>query len=205
MPSTCVKTNVISASASVTESVDVAAKSASVGTWTPAIVTFSSESGNGMNPSMLTTQMKTIRRRDVREPAADRLRRQALLGDLHLRDLVDELAERLSLRRLAPDLDPHEDDPDHAREERAEQQVRDGLVDRQVERPEVDRDPLMQRPLRSGVELLVVARLVGRERDGGQHEVQDPGEADEAPRHARASCPKYSTSDTASSTENASA
>ena len=60
MPSTCVKTNVISASASVTERVDVAAKSASVGSSTPPIVTFSSESGSGMNPSMLTTQMKII-------------------------------------------------------------------------------------------------------------------------------------------------
>ena len=36
MPSTCVKTNVISASASVTESVEVAAKIASVGSSTPA-------------------------------------------------------------------------------------------------------------------------------------------------------------------------
>ena len=53
-------TNVINASASVTESVDVAAKRASVGTSTPAIFDFSSESGSGMNPSMLTTQMKTI-------------------------------------------------------------------------------------------------------------------------------------------------
>ena len=61
IPSTCVKTNVISASASVTESVDVAAKSASVGTFTPAIVTFSSESGSGMKPSMLIIQMKIIR------------------------------------------------------------------------------------------------------------------------------------------------
>ncbi|MCZ7588039.1 MAG: hypothetical protein M5U27_04095 [Gaiella sp.] len=55
------KTKVIRASASVTESVDVAAKSASVGSSTPAIVTFSSERGNGMNPSMLITQMKIIR------------------------------------------------------------------------------------------------------------------------------------------------
>ena len=52
--------NVRNASASVTESVEVAAKSASVGTLTPAISTFSSESGSGTKPSMLTTQMKTI-------------------------------------------------------------------------------------------------------------------------------------------------
>ncbi len=48
------------ARASVTESVDVAAKIASVGSSTPAIVTFSSESGSGMKPSMLTVQMKII-------------------------------------------------------------------------------------------------------------------------------------------------
>ena len=61
IPSTCVKTNVMSASASVTDSVEVAAKIASVGTSTPPISQRSSESGSGMNPSMFTTQMKTIR------------------------------------------------------------------------------------------------------------------------------------------------
>ncbi len=60
MPSTCVKTNVMSASASVTESVDVAAKIASVGISMPPIFQRSSESGSGMNPRMLTTQMKII-------------------------------------------------------------------------------------------------------------------------------------------------
>ena len=60
MPSTCVKIHVISASASVTESVEVAAKIASVGSSTPPMSTVSSESGSGMKPSMLTTQMKTI-------------------------------------------------------------------------------------------------------------------------------------------------
>ena len=54
----CVNIHVMNASASVTESVDVAAKIASVGTSSPAISTFSSESGNGMKPSMFTTQTK---------------------------------------------------------------------------------------------------------------------------------------------------
>ena len=58
MPSTCVKTHVMRASASVTESVEVAAKIASVGSSSPAISTVSSESGNGMKPSMLIVQMK---------------------------------------------------------------------------------------------------------------------------------------------------
>ncbi len=60
MPSTWVNTKVISASASVTESVDVAAKIASVGISTPPISQRSSESGSGMKPSMLTTQMKIM-------------------------------------------------------------------------------------------------------------------------------------------------
>ena len=60
MPSTCVKTQVMRASASVTDSVEVAAKMASVGSFTPKISTFSSESGSGMKPSMFTTQMKSI-------------------------------------------------------------------------------------------------------------------------------------------------
>ena len=55
-----VKIHVIRASASVTESVEVAAKIASVGSSTPAISTVSSESGSGMKPSMLITQMKII-------------------------------------------------------------------------------------------------------------------------------------------------
>ena len=54
------KTNVISASASVTERVDVAAKIAKVGTLMPPMCQRSSESGSGMNPSMLMTQMKTM-------------------------------------------------------------------------------------------------------------------------------------------------
>ena len=61
MPSTCVNIHVMNASASVTDSVEVAAKIASVGSSTPAMSTFSSDSGSGMKPSMLTTQMKIIR------------------------------------------------------------------------------------------------------------------------------------------------
>ena len=60
IPSTWVKTNVMSARASVTESVEVAAKIARVGISRPKISQRSSESGSGMKPSMLTTQMKII-------------------------------------------------------------------------------------------------------------------------------------------------
>src|SRR3954447_22703710 len=61
IPSTWVNIQVMKASASVTDRVEVAAKIASVGTATPAMCTFSSDNGSGMNPSMLTTQMKIIR------------------------------------------------------------------------------------------------------------------------------------------------
>ena len=44
----------------MTESVDVAAKTASVGSSTPKSSNVSSESGSGMKPSMLTIQMKSI-------------------------------------------------------------------------------------------------------------------------------------------------
>ena len=60
MPSTWVNVQVISARASVTDRVEVAAKIASVGSSTPPMFTFSSESGSGMKPRMLTTQMKII-------------------------------------------------------------------------------------------------------------------------------------------------
>src|SRR4029078_12126562 len=79
----------------------------------------------------------------------------------------------------------------------------DRLVDRHVDRAEMDRDPLVQRPLGRRVELLLVARLVGRERDRRQRQGEQHREAREALRHARASWPKYSTSDTASSIEKA--
>ena len=63
-----------------------------------------------MKPSMLIDEDEEHQRRDVREPAADRLRRQALLGDLRLGDLVDLLAERLAqptgrLTRISADAE----------------------------------------------------------------------------------------------------
>ena len=72
--------------------------------------------------------------RHVGEPAADRLRRQALLGDLRLRDLVDLLADRLACARLDADARAHEEDPERHRDDRADHQVHDRLVDRHVER-----------------------------------------------------------------------
>ena len=106
----------------------------------------------------------------VRKPACDRMRREPLLGDRYLRDLVDRLSERLAPVRLASDLDPHEHDPDETRAERSEQEVGDRLVDRHVDRPDVNRDPRVQVPL-LGDECALVLFLVGRrEGDRGQHE-----------------------------------
>ena len=47
-----------------------------------------------MKPSMFTTQMKIISVATYGNQRRDRLVRQALLGDLGLRDLVDHLARR---------------------------------------------------------------------------------------------------------------
>jgi hypothetical protein len=54
--------------------------------------------------------------RDVRKPAADRLRGQALLGDLRLGDVVDLLAEGLPRVGLDVQAPAHEDDPERHRQ-----------------------------------------------------------------------------------------
>src|SRR5919197_455556 len=109
-------------------------------------------------------------RRDVREPAADRLRRQALLGDLRLGDLVDLLPHRPApgQRRAA-----HQDEAEEDRQRAADHQVDDRLRDREVERAEVDRDPLVLLELGRGVE---VAAREGRarQREGGKGEREEP-------------------------------
>ena len=69
----------------------------------------------------------------------------------------------------------------------------------------MDGDPLVQRPFGGGVELLLVVAVLGGERDGGERERGETDEGEQALRHALASWPKYSTSETASSTLNASA
>ena len=129
-----------------------------------------------MNPIRLIDEDEDQQRRHVREPAADRLRRQALLGDLHLRDLVDRLADRLpAVERLAA----HQDEAEQDRQDGAEHQVDDRLRDREVERAEVDRDPLVLLELGRRVE------LAAREGRRGQRR----GRASSR-RAARASCPR---------------
>ena len=71
--------------------------------------------------------MKSIRVAHVREPEADRLRRQARLGDLGLGDVVDQLADGLAPRRLDAEAPAHQADAEQARERGADEQVDDGL------------------------------------------------------------------------------
>jgi hypothetical protein len=120
-------------------------------------------------------------RRHVGEPAADRLVRQPLLGDLRLRDLVDDLAHGLPPAGLVlrADLDPHQQDPDRHRQDRAEDQVRHGLVDREVERAELDRDPLADLEVVLRVELLLPTLRRGGERERRQREPSRQGERDQ--------------------------
>ena len=143
-------------------------------------------------------------RRDVREPAPDRLRRQALLGDLDLRDLVDRLAERLPAVRAAARADTHEHEAERDRADRAEHEVHDRLVDRHVDRAELQlRAPRMQVPLHRRVELrLFLTGLRERERRKGQREQRHDREC---ALHAFASPPKYAAMPTPSSTVNATA
>src|SRR5579862_1871573 len=67
-------------------------------------------------------------RRDVREPERDRLVRQAGLGDLRLRDVVERLAEGLPAIGNLPEVEPHEQDPEQARERGADEQETTALL-----------------------------------------------------------------------------
>ena len=113
-------------------------------------------------------------RGDVREPAADRLRRQALLRDLGLRDLVDGLADRLAPVGKEREPAAHREEPERDREDGSDQQVDDGLRDREVERAEVDRDPLVLLELGGRVELAPGERGRRRSERERRHDEQVP-------------------------------
>ena len=102
-----------------------------------------------MKPMMFTTQMKSISVATYGNQRPIAFVGQPLLGDLRLRDLVDLLAERLATARL---LGPHQRDAEQDRQRGADHQVDDGLRDREVQRAEVDRDPLVLLELRRRVE-----------------------------------------------------
>jgi hypothetical protein len=131
----------------------------------------------GDEPDQVDHEDEDQQGRDVGEPAADRLRRQALLGDLHLGDLVDRLPDRLPAVECLP---AHEDEADEDRQDGAEHQVDDRLGDREVERAEVDRDPLVLLELGRRVEF-----AAGERRRGQREEEHRRGEQ-RAP-HARGS------------------
>ena len=111
-------------------------------------------------------------RGDVRKPAADRLRRQPLLGDLRLRNLVDLLADRLPNPRLSADRHAHQDDSEQDRQDGREHQVGNRLRDREVQWAEVDGNPLVLLELLDGIELAARERRLRerecKERDGKQ-------------------------------------
>src|SRR5215471_253150 len=110
----------------------------------------------------------------VREPAAHRLRRQPLLRDLRLRHLVQRLADRLPPIGQQGEPAAHREDPESDRAQRPEHQVDDGLRDRQVQRPEVDGDPVVLLELGRRVEVPArERRLRDHERQRGEEE-KDP-------------------------------
>src|SRR5262245_43662485 len=148
-------------------------------------------------PEQVDDENEEQQRRDVREPAADRLRRQSLFGDLDLRDLVELLADRLPRVRLDAKVPAHQDEAEQDRQHRPEQEVDDRLRDREVERAEVDRHPFVL------LELLGRVELAARERRGRENEREQRDR--EQPRPHLASEPKYAVRDRPSSSVYASA
>jgi hypothetical protein len=123
-------------------------------------------------PDQVDDEDEEHQRGDVWEPQPDSLRGEALLRDLGLRDLVDELAQRLA---SAAGLPAHEHEPEQDGQDRAQHQVRDGLVDGEIERAQVDRDP------RVLLELLLRMELALGERVAGKRERQQRGGGEDAP------------------------
>ena len=113
-------------------------------------------------------------RRDVGEPAGDRLGREPLFGDLRLGDLVERLADRLPLAGQESEPAAHREEPEPDRAQRPQHQVDDRLRDREVERAEVDRDPLVLLELGRRVEVAARERGLRREERERPEEEQDP-------------------------------
>ena len=95
--------------------------------------------------------------------------RQTLLCDLLLCDVVDQLADRLAAAVLAARPPAHEDETESDRDDGGDHQIGDGLRDRQVERPEMDRDPLVLLELDRRVEL-AAGRGRARQREREQRD-----------------------------------
>jgi len=75
---------------------------------------------------------------------------------------------------LTPDA--HQPDPEQDRADGAEHQVRDGLRDREVERAEVDRHPLVLLELGRRVEVAARERARRREQRDGRGEDESAAE-----------------------------
>src|SRR4029450_13141144 len=127
-------------------------------------------------PDQVDHEDEQQQRGDVRNPAGDRLRRKALLGDLHLGDFVDLFADRLAFAAAGA----HQPKPEQDRQSGADEEVDDRLGDRQVDRAEVDRDPLVLLELRRRVE------FAPRQRGGRQAQYRERHDCEGAS-HARGS------------------
>jgi hypothetical protein len=88
-------------------------------------------------------------------------------------------SDRLPPARQQGEPAAHQEPSERHRHERAEPEVRDGLVDRQVERAEVDRQPRLQLELFLGME---VAARGGRR---GEGEREPGGDQEKARPHER--------------------
>ncbi len=78
-----------------------------------------------------------------------------MLGDLHLRDFVDLLADRLpnSRRSAGAHPNPHQEDSEEDRHDGRDHEVDNRLSDRQIQWAEVDRNPIVLLELLDGIEL----------------------------------------------------
>jgi hypothetical protein len=113
---------------------------------------------------MFSIQMKRNSAATYGKPASGRLLRQVPLGDLRLEELVEALSGGLAPARPKREAEAHEPDAEEDGDEPTEPEVGHGLVDREVERPELDLDPRRK---------LELVRRVEVSRRRGEDEAED--------------------------------
>src|SRR2546430_9276997 len=123
------------------------------------------------------------KRRDVREPAADGLRRQPLLGDLNLRNLVDLFADGLPHPGFDAKAHSHQQDSEEDRQDGPEHEVGNCLRDRQVERAQMDGDPVVLLELLDRIERAPRKRCLWK-REGEEHDAEQTRLHRPAPKYA---------------------
>ena len=102
---------------------------------------------------MFSTQMKRKSEATYGNQRCSAFAGDARLGDLLLDELVDRLAGRLPAVGAQREPEAHEPDAEEDREEPAQPEVDDRLVDREVERADLDRDPRVEDELVLRVEV----------------------------------------------------